>query len=105
WRSGARLGASALVGVILRLQEPQSLVRAQRGEMLRGADHDLRDPDLAGLLERAYEQAIGLLRPLGRQEVVRLAEVDGIDLLEVDEIEDVDGMSQLDVEPVEILIL
>src|SRR6266550_5439880 len=73
--------------------------------MLLVADHHLGDPDLAGLLERLDEQAIGLLGPLRRQEVVRLAEVDGVDLVEVYEIHDVDGMRELDVETVEVLVI
>src|SRR6266516_759941 len=73
--------------------------------MLLVADHRLGDPDLAGLVECTDEQAIRLLRPLRRQEVVRLAEVDRVDLVEIHEIHDVDGMRELDGEAVEVLVL
>ena len=73
--------------------------------MLLVADDDLRDPDLPGLLERAREQPVGLLGAVVRQQVVRLAEVDRVDLVEVDEVADVDRVRQLDVEPVEVLVL
>ena len=72
--------------------------------MLLVADDDLRDPDLAGLGERADEQPVRLLRALRGQEVVRLAVVDRVDLLERDEVADVDRVRQLDVEPVEVLV-
>ena len=73
--------------------------------MLLVADHDLGDPDLGGLVERAREQAVRLLAALLRQQVVGLAVVDRVDLLEVDEVADVDRLRQLDVEPVEVLVL
>src|SRR5258705_150057 len=68
------------------------------------ADHHLGDPDLAGLLEGYNEQAIGLLGALRRQQVVRLPEVDRVDLVEIGEVADVDGAGELDVEPVEVLV-
>src|SRR6185437_5923264 len=54
---------------------------------------------------RAREQAEGLPGPFLRREVVRLAEVDRVDLLERDEIADVDGVGELDVQPVEVVRL
>src|SRR5258705_4245050 len=68
------------------------------------ADHHLGDPDLAGLLEGYNEQAIGLLGALRRQQVVRLPEVDRVDLVEIGEVADVDGAGELDGEPVEVLV-
>jgi hypothetical protein len=68
-------------------------------------DHDLRDPHLSGLLERPNEELVRLFRAVLRRKVVRLAEVDRIDLLEVDEIADIDRLRQLDVEAIEILVL
>ena len=73
--------------------------------MLLVPDHDLRDRDLAGLLERPNEQQVRLLGALLREQVVGLAEVDRVDLVEVDEVADVDRLRQLDVEPVEVLVL
>ena len=73
--------------------------------MLLVADDDLGDPDLPCFLERAREQPVGLLRAFGRQEVVRLPEVDRVDLVQVDEIADVDRVGELDIKPVEVLVL
>ena len=50
--------------------------------MLLVADHDFGDANLAGLVERACEQPVRLLRVPIRQQVVGLAEEHGIDLLE-----------------------
>src|SRR5919197_2988498 len=93
-----------LVRVVHGLEEQEVVVGAQAGEVLLVADDDLRDPDLAGLGERANEQAVRLLRALRRQEVVGLAVVDRVDLVERDEVADVDRVRELDVEPVEILV-
>ena len=73
--------------------------------MLLVADDDLRDPDLPCFLEGARQQPVGLLGALGRQEVVRLPEIDRVDLVQVDEVADVDRVGELDVEPVEVLVL
>jgi hypothetical protein len=76
-----------------------------RRQVLLAPDHDLGDPDLAGLVQRSDEQAIRLLGPVLRQQVVSLAEVDRVDLVERDEVADVDRVRELDVEPVEIFVL
>src|SRR5256714_872264 len=73
--------------------------------MLLVADDDLGDGDLPRLLERPDEQPVRLLGALLRLEVVGLAEVDRVDLVQVDEVADVDRPRQLDVEPVEVLVL
>ena len=73
--------------------------------MLLVADHDLGDRDLAGFLERPDEQPVGLLGAVLRLEVVGLAEVDRVDLVQVDEVADVDRLRQLDVEPIEVLVV
>jgi len=65
----------------------------------------LRDRDLFRLLECAHEQPVGLLGAVLRQQVVALAEVDRVDLVQVDEVQDVDRLGQLDVEAVEVLLL
>ena len=73
--------------------------------MLLVADDDLRDRDAAGLLERLDEQPVGLLGALLRQQVVGLAEVERVDLVDRDEVADVDRVRQLDVEAVDVLVL
>jgi hypothetical protein len=59
--------------------------------------------DPTGLLERPHEEPVRLLAALLRHVVVRLPEVDGVDLVERDEVADVDRMRELDVEAVEVL--
>src|SRR5207248_11629185 len=54
---------------------------------------------------RAREQAEGLLGALLRREIVGLAEIDRVDLLERDEVADVDRVGELDVQPVEVVRL
>ena len=73
--------------------------------MLLVPDHDPGDSHTSGLLERAHEQPVRLLAALLRHEIVRLAEVDRVDLVEGDEVADLDRVGELDVEPVEILRL
>ena len=73
--------------------------------MLLVANHDLRDPDLLGLLECAHEQPVRLLAAVLGEQVVGLAEVDGVDLVQADEVTDLDRPRELDVEPVEIFVL
>ncbi len=72
--------------------------------MLLLPDDDLGNADLAALLERPEQETVGLLSAVLRQQVVRLAEVDRVDLLDIDEVADVDRVRQLDVEAVEILV-
>ena len=94
-----------LVGVVHGLQQEHAFIGTERSEVLLVADDHLRDAHLPGLVERLDQKAIGLLCPLLRNEVVRLAEIDRVDLFERDEIADVDRVRELDVEPIEVLVL
>ncbi len=99
------LGPPHLVRVVHRLEHDRPVRGPQRGEVLLVPDHDLGDRDLVRLLERAPEQPVRLLGAVLRREVVGLAEVDRVDLVQVDEVADVDRLRQLDVEAVEVLVL
>ncbi len=58
--------------------------------MRLGPEDEPADPDAAGLRERAEQQPVGLLGASARRDVVRLLEVDRVDLLQPDEVLEVD---------------
>ena len=64
--------------------------RADRDELLLGADDDARDRDLARLAHRVEQQPVGLGAAGAGREVVGVVVVDRVDLVEVDEVLDVD---------------
>ena len=73
-----------------RLHHQDVAGRADRDELLLGAQHDAGDGDLVGLLHRPQQEPVRLRRALVGDEVVRVVVVDGVDLVEVDEVLDVD---------------
>ena len=99
-----RLGLPDLVREVHRLEQDRPLVLAQRGQVLLLADHDLRDRHLPRLVERFREQPVRLLGAVLGHEVIRLPEVDRVDLVEIDEVADVDRVRELDVEAVDVLV-
>ncbi len=69
--------------------------RAQRDELLLGADHDARDRHLAGLAHRLEQQPVGLGAARPGREVVGVVVEDRVDLGELDEVLDLDRLGLL----------
>ena len=86
-----------------RLHHQDVAGRADRDELLLGAQHDAGDRDLVGLLHRPEQQPVRLRRALVGDEVVRVVVVDGVDLVEVHEVLDVDRARLLRVQRVELV--
>ena len=102
---GSEIGrVSDLVAEEHRLDGQHLLHRADRHEVRLGSQHEPPDPDPPRLAHRVMEQDVRLGR-LGRHRdrVVALVEVDGVDLLELDEILDVDGSAPFGTDPLELL--
>jgi hypothetical protein len=76
--------------------------RAQRDELLLGADDHLRDADPAGLAHGVDQEPVGLGAARARHEVVRVVEVDRVDLRELDEALDVDRLGLARVQALEL---
>ena len=89
------IGREHLVGVAHRLEHEHAVDRADRDERLLRPHHEAADRDLALLLHDVDEQAIGLLGALVGDQEVRVLEVHGIDLGEVDEVLDLDLAARL----------
>ena len=73
-----------------------------RDEALLGADHDLGDRHLAGLLHGLEQESVGLLGARARDEVVGVVVEDRVDVRLLDEVEDVDGAGLLGIQPLEL---
>src|SRR3954453_3613393 len=84
------LGIDDLVGVEHRRHPEDVALRADRDEVLLGADDDVGDRDLARLGHRLEQQAVGLGPARAGRQVVRVGVEDGGDLGKVDEVLDVD---------------
>ena len=97
------LGLRHLVVEAHRRHRQDVVHRADRGEVLLVAKDEAGDRDLAGVAHRLDEQGVGLLGALVGAEVVGLLEVDGVDLVEVDEVLDLDRAGLLRVEVRELL--
>src|SRR5438067_4814614 len=80
------------------LETASAFHRGRTAEILLGAQHELRHAHLAGLLHRLDQQRVRLGgAPVGHQ-VVRALVIDGIDLLEIDEILDLDRLGRARIE-------
>ena len=100
----AKSGRPDLVGPPHRVQRQDAVQHAQRGQRLPLADGDLGDGDLAGVLQRLPEQDVRPGRGALRLEVVRLLEVDRVDLVLVDELEHLDLVAGAQGHVLEVLV-
>ena len=65
---------------IVAIPEHVRSIGADRHELLLGADHDVRDADLAGLAHRLEQQPVRLRAAGAGREVVGVVVVDRVDL-------------------------
>src|SRR4029077_5801615 len=80
------------------------ITKAEGGEALLLAERELCDGDPAGVLEGLGEQPVGLDAGRFGRQVVRLLEIDGIDLIERNEGDDVHGPDAVGGDPLELLV-
>ena len=97
------VGSYDLVGEAHRGHRQDVVGRADRGEVLAVSQHEARDGDLLRVAHRLHEQRVGLLGALVGAEVVRVVEVDGVDVVEVDEVLDLDRPRLLRVDLLELV--
>ncbi len=84
------LGVADLVVEVQRLEHDHVVGDAERGEILLRTHDEARDRDALAALHRGPQERVRLLGPLLRNDVVRLLEVDRVDLGQLDEVLDVD---------------
>ena len=92
-----------LVGVAHGLEAQHAVDRPDGDQRLLRAQHEAADRDLVLVLHHLGEQAVGLGRVLVGHQVVRLLEVHGVDLGEVDEVLDLDLPARLGLERGELV--
>ena len=103
-RAPRRRRVDDLVGEQQRRQLERDLGRAQRDEVLLGAQHDAGDADAAARAHRLEQQPVGLGAARGRRDVVRRVVEDRVDLRAVDEVLDLDRAAALGIERLELLL-
>ena len=103
WQPFQRVRADHLIGVEHGLHGERVAQRPERDQVLLLAQHDARDGDLLRLPHRLQQQRVSLGGALVRDHVVAGVVVDGVDLLQVDEVQDVDGPRSLGVERLQLL--
>ena len=96
--------APHLVGVVERVHHQPLVEGADQHDVLLAVTRPLRDRDLAGVVHRLHQQAVGLVGALLGTEVVGVLEVDRIDLGEGDELLDVDRAVRGGLERLQLLV-
>jgi hypothetical protein len=95
---------SDLVGEEHLLERDHSVANAETAEMLSVAHHVFRNCCEPGAVHRLDEQRIDLVPTLVGPKIVRVLEVDRVDLLERYEVLDLDRLVALDLDRLEVLV-
>ena len=93
-----------LVGVAQRLEQQAAAARLQRDDIFLAAHRELADADLLRGLQRIAQDDIGLLgEVVGRDDVIRLVEIDRVDVVLVDELDEVERLAALELDALDLL--
>ena len=93
-----------LVGIAQRLEQHAAAARLQRDDIFLAAHRELADADLLRRLQRIAQHDIGFLgQVVGGHDVIRLVEIDRVDVVVVDELDEVERLAALELDALDLL--